>query len=276
VSVPLVSVVTPSLDQGRFIERTIRSVLAQDHPRVEHVVVDGGSRDETLEILRRYPSVRWISEPDRGQSDALNKGFALARGSIVGWLNADDVYLEGAVRGAVAALAAAPHAAMAYANYLEIDEHDRELARLPVPSFDLESVLESGNPVCQPTAFLRRDVVLALGVDESLRYAMDYDLWIRIARTSEIIHVDDYWAAFRRHPAGKTSAEAAGFGPELQRVSRSHGGRRFSDLYFADVRSRHAVLGGCLSKAVHAGRLLRAGDARAVGERLARTLGGVG
>src|SRR5688572_1037654 len=101
---PLVSIVTPSLNQGRYLDEAIRSVQGQDYPRLEHVVVDGGSTDETLDVLRRHPHLRWVSEPDGGQSDAVNKGFRLARGEIFGWLNADDYYLPGAVAAAVAVL----------------------------------------------------------------------------------------------------------------------------------------------------------------------------
>src|SRR4029079_8178684 len=101
---PLVSIVTPSYNQGRFVEATIRSVLDQRSPRIEHIVVDGGSTDGTLDVLARYPKVKWTSEPDSGQADAVNKGFRRAAGEIVGWLNSDDLYLESAVAEAVAYL----------------------------------------------------------------------------------------------------------------------------------------------------------------------------
>ena len=100
---PLVSVVTPSYNQGRYIEETIQSVLNQDYFRIEHIVVDGGSTDETLSVLKKYPHLKWVSEPDRGQSHAINKGFQIAKGEIAAWLNSDDTYLPGAVTAAVAA-----------------------------------------------------------------------------------------------------------------------------------------------------------------------------
>jgi Glycosyltransferases involved in cell wall biogenesis len=146
---PIVSIVTPSLDQGRFIEETIKSVLEQDYPRLEHIVVDGGSTDETLDVLRRYPHLTWISEPDAGQADAVNKGFGMARGDVFGWLNADDLYLPGAVSVAVQALRETG-AGLVHAGWRQIDEHGATIRDIaPVP-FDLDAQLNDGTPSASP------------------------------------------------------------------------------------------------------------------------------
>src|SRR5438309_5772154 len=125
-SLPLVSVVTPSLNQGAYIEETIRSVLDQDYPRIEHIVVDGGSTDGTLEILRRYPHLTWVSEPDGGQADAVNKGFRLAEGEIFGWLNADDLYLPGTISAAVAVLRETG-CGLVHGGWRQIDEEGKTI-----------------------------------------------------------------------------------------------------------------------------------------------------
>src|SRR5438128_8552250 len=129
-ALPLVSIVTPSYNQGRFIEDTIRSVLAQDYPNLEYIVVDGGSTDHTLDVLRRYEGrLRWVSEPDRGQSEAINKGFRMARGEIVSWLNSDDTYVPGAIGKAVAHLGARPEVVMVYGEGYLLDEGGRVTRR---------------------------------------------------------------------------------------------------------------------------------------------------
>jgi glycosyltransferase involved in cell wall biosynthesis len=228
---PLVSIVTPSLDQGRYLEATIESVDAQDYPRIEHIVVDGGSTDGTLDLLQRYNRVRWISESDRGQGHALNKGFALAKGEILGWINADDVYVPGAISAAVEALRTTG-SALVHGGWSQIDEAGNLLREVaPIP-FDYRLQLEVRNGVSQPGSLFTRVAYEAVGgIDERYRYAMDYELWLKIGARFEVCHVDRVLAAYRIHHESKTVAETEGFWPETWRAARSHGAGFRSPLY---------------------------------------------
>lgn len=135
---PLVSIVTPSYNQARYLETTLRSVLDQNYPAIEYLVADGGSTDGSVEVLQRYTDrlAWWVSEPDRGQTDALNKGFARARGEILAWLNSDDTYEPGAIAAAVAYLTAHPEIGMVYADTHFIDENGRPLGSFPAAQTD--------------------------------------------------------------------------------------------------------------------------------------------
>jgi glycosyltransferase involved in cell wall biosynthesis len=213
---PLVSVVTPCYNAARFIEETIRSVQEQDYAHIEHIVVDGASTDGTVEILRRHPHLTLVSEPDQGQSNALNKGFNLAHGAIVGWLNADDVYSPGAVATAVSYLQAHPDVGVVYGDCAIIDEEGRVTGRFPAGQFELaEEVLE--NRVAQPSTFLRCSALQASGgVDESLHYVMDYDLWLRLAAKGvKFAYIPYLFAKFRMCAGTKTVSQAERFWPEV-------------------------------------------------------------
>lgn len=228
---PLVSIVTPSLDQGRYLEEAIASVLEQDYPRIEHIVVDGGSTDETLEILERHEHLLWVSEPDDGQAAAINKGFRMAGGEILGWLNADDFYLPGAVSAAVDVLRRTG-CALVHGGWRRVAEDGTVLRDVAVVPFEYRRQLESVNVVCQPGSFFTRDAYWAVGgVDESYRYAMDYELWLKLGARFPVGHVDRIQAAYRYHPSSKSIADYDAFGPETLRASRSHGGRFFSPMY---------------------------------------------
>ena len=238
---PLVTVVTPSFNQGRFIRATIESVLEQDYPRIEYLVIDGGSTDETVSILREYSDrLRWVSESDGGQAHAINKGWRQARGSLVAYLNSDDVYLPGAIAQAVAALEAHPEAAAVYGEGYHVDEAGQIIDRYPTESFDPDRLRERCF-ICQPTVLLRRDAVERVGyLDESLRYCMDYDLWIRLAQAGKVLsHTPHYLASTRLHADAKTLNQRGPAHAEILRVVHRHFGRVSPSLVFGYA---HAVL----------------------------------
>jgi len=211
---PLVSVITPSLNMAAYIEETIQSVLMQDYPRIEYIVMDGGSSDGTLEILRKYEDrLCYVSQPDAGTADAINKGFAGSRGSILAFLNTDDTYLRGAISTAVAALSANANVAMVYGEGDWINERGEIIGRCPTAGFD-RARLQRECFVCQPASFFRRAAFEAVGgMDPKLYYTFDYDLWIRMARRFEMLKIDSLLATSRLHAASKTVGRA---GPMLQ------------------------------------------------------------
>jgi len=228
-SLPLVSVVTPSLNQAEYLREAIESVLAQTYAPIEHIVVDGGSTDGTLEILREYDRLRWVSEPDRGQSHAVNKGFATARGEIFGWLNADDAYEPDAVEAGVRALAGV---GLAYADVTRVNDHGDNPRRIRSrPVWDLWTELNDGNGVYSPSVFFTREAFEAVGgIDEELHLSMDYDLWLKIGKRFGARHVDAVWSVQRFHAEAKTIRRREDFWPERLAISRRHGGRLVSPL----------------------------------------------
>lgn len=225
----LVSIVTPSLNQGRYLRAAIDSVQAQTYSPIEHIVLDGGSTDGTLAILQDYPELQWASEPDRGQSHALIKGFARATGDVFGWLNADDAYEPHAVNAGVAALQSSG-AALVYADVTRVDDDGVNPRRIRSrPEFDLWTELNLGCGIYSPAVFFTRDAYEAVGgLDETLHMTMDYDLWLRIGKRFPVHHVDDVWGIQRLHPEAKTRRLDPW--PERLAVSRRHGGRLVSPL----------------------------------------------
>lgn len=202
---PLVTVVTPSFNQGRFIRDTIESVLSQDYPNLEYMVIDGGSTDDTLSILKSYGDrFAWVSEQDRGQAHAINKGWRCAKGEILAWLNSDDIYQPGAIRTAVEFLIHNQQAGMVYGEAYHVDESGQPIDRYPTDPFDPDRFLERCS-ICQPTVFVRRAVIEDVGyLDESLNFCLDYELWIRIAKKYTLAYVPQYLAKSRLHEECKT------------------------------------------------------------------------
>ncbi|MEO7143861.1 MAG: glycosyltransferase family 2 protein [Bryobacteraceae bacterium] len=202
---PRVSIVTPCLNMGRYLEEAIRSVLAQDYEAIEYIVIDGGSTDNTLEILERYKDrLRYESRPDSGAAEAINRGFALAGGGIFAYLNADDLYLPGAVRAAAQALAEHPDAGVVYGSASWIDADGAVVGEYPTRAFDRE-LLGRECFICQPAAFIRSGVFDRAGrMDATLQYTFDYDLWLRIARLYPMHRMDARLAHSRMHLENKT------------------------------------------------------------------------
>jgi glycosyltransferase involved in cell wall biosynthesis len=236
---PRVTIVTPSFNHGAYIGETIRSVVTQDYPNLEYWIIDGGSTDDSLDIIRRWagrcPFLRWISEPDRGQSDALNKGFRRASGEIVAWLNSDDLYEPGAVRRAAEFLSARPSCMLAYSDALIVDERGRPIRVFPYTQklFNYRRLAEVSDYIAQPSTFIRKAALDRVGLlDESLHWCMDWDLWLRIAQTYPALYFPSLTARMRDYAQTKTRSGGRRRWREIVAVARRHSGRRFPPAYF--------------------------------------------
>ena len=237
-----VSVVTPSYNQGRFLPETIESVLSQEgNFFLDYLVIDGGSTDDSVAVIRRYDSLlaggkwpfrcrgiryRWVSERDRGQSDAIAKGFRMAQGEILAWLNSDDTYYPGSISRAVALFDRDPDAQVVYGMAHFTDENGEVVGKYPTEPFDHRR-LATFNFICQPSVFFLRSAFEdAGGLDTGLRYVLDYDLWIRMGARRRFAYLPEFLSTYRLHDVSKTMAAgdaAANHEEALQAVLKHYG-----------------------------------------------------
>lgn len=219
---PRITVVTPSFNQAAFLERTILSVLDQGYPNLEYIIVDGGSTDGSVEIIHKYADrlAWWVSEPDRGQSHAINKGLQRASGEWVAWQNSDDVYFPGAFAQLAEAARRWPQAELIIGDMQLIDEQDRLIRDLRYVRPTYASLLAEGMVLANQAAFWRRGLHERIGwMDESLHYCFDFEWFLRLLRESDHArHVPFYWGALRYHDATKTSSSTSRFAEEYSSV----------------------------------------------------------
>jgi len=234
-ALPLVTVITPSFNQARFIRATIESVLSQDYPNIEYIIMDGASTDGTSGVVAPYSNrLTFISEKDRGQADAINKGLRMARGSIVAYLNSDDLFLPGAVSAAVTTLAANPELGAVYGEGYRIDADGNVIARFEVTEeFNLWKLVNVSDYILQQTVFWRRSVFDTIGFfDLDLHYGLDWEILMRTGKRYVMEYIPQFMGCLREYPEAKTSAGGAQRFREIARILRAHSSYRFPPAYF--------------------------------------------
>lgn len=203
---PLVTIITPSYNQGDFIGETIDSVMSQTYKAIQHLVIDGGSDDHTLEVLNHYKQkINYISEPDGGQAHAVNKGIQMASGEIIGWLNSDDLYFPNAIKEAVNVFRMNPAVDMVYGEADHVNIQGKYIEKYPTKPVKSKHDMADKCYICQPAVFVRRSVFDKIGnLNENLHYCMDYELWLRILDKCSVQHVQSLWAKSRMYEQNKT------------------------------------------------------------------------
>ncbi len=230
---PKVSIVTPSFNQVRFLEQTIQSVLGQDYLNIEYIIMDGGSTDGSAGIIQRYTDqlAYWQSQTDKGQTDAINQGFARATGEVLAWINSDDLLLPGAISAAVRQLKEHHEAGMVYGDCLLINADGQTIGHFPAAQTDIQRLRRGYVHIPQQAAFFRAELWREVGpLDDSFYFAMDYDLWVRLAGKSPLRYVAETWAAFRLHEGAKSIAADDRCWPEMLRVHYRDGGKKLSPI----------------------------------------------
>lgn len=234
-----ISIITPSFNQGMFIEETITSVMDQNYPNTEHIVVDAGSTDNTLQILKKFGhKIKWISEPDNGQSDAINKGIKMATGDIIAFINSDDYYLPGAFKKVIAYFEKHPDTKLLTGDYIIINSKKDKIHhyiywyKKILRNFPNFTMLCFANFIAQPSTFWRKSTSHEIGLfNINLRYTMDYDYWLRVMEKYPLSVIDDVLSAFRVHKESKGGSQYKSQFREEIKVASNFTNNRFLMLF---------------------------------------------
>lgn len=208
---PKISIVTPSYNQAAFLERTILSVLNQNYPNLEYIIIDGGSQDGSVEIIKKYEKYLsyWVSEPDNGQANALNKGFRIASGELVGWQNSDDIFLPSSFINVANAYLKNKKFDLFFGNILFLNEFDEVINDLRFVPFNYYSLLYEGTVLSNQAAFWKRELFEKYGFfNERYQFCMDYEFWVRIGKDSKFYFIHKHLGGFRLHQTSKTTTIA--------------------------------------------------------------------
>jgi glycosyltransferase involved in cell wall biosynthesis len=223
---PRIAVVTPSFNTARYIGAAIRSVLDQDYPNLDYLVMDGDSTDDTLDVLRSFGDrIRWVSEKDQGQADAIRRGFEQTTGDILAWLNSDDLFNPGAFRAIAAFFDSHPQVDVVYGDASYVDTAGKHIARCAhIEPFSRRRLLHYSDFIVQPAAFFRRSAYDAVGgINPRWHWAMDYDLWIRMAQKHRFAYISRELACYRWLKGNKTATGGFGRVDEIREMARTHG-----------------------------------------------------
>jgi len=227
---PSISIITVSFNQGQFIEDNIQSVIKQNYPNIEHIIIDAGSTDKTLEILKKYDKhLNWISEPDNGQSDGLNKGFKKATGEIIGWFNSDDRIPPGALHKVARFFTEHNDEIAVVGDQAFIDVAGNQIKVVKSREYSYDYLLNYARGITQNSTFFKREVFNKIGyLNESIHYAMDGDLFIRIASIKAIPYIPEILGEFRIQAEAKTAQGSYNFVIDLIKIRRKYNGKLFS------------------------------------------------